>query len=123
MNYIAQGMTMQIEVMLWILSGSVGVISILVATLWQMTRAEQKAQDEAIKAKADKTIVEDSGKRFEKEIERIRHDNEKVVEKIEARHEKDLEAMENRLCTKIESMESNVLRQIELIMELLKKDR
>lgn len=111
------------EVAIWVLGGAISVIAMLVATLWQMTRAEQKAQDEAIKSKADQNRVEESDKRFEREIERIRHDSEKVIEKIEARHDKDLELMESRLCTKIEAMEVNVLRQIELIMELLKKDR
>lgn len=111
------------EIAIWVLGGAISVIGMLVATLWQMTRAEQKAQDDAIKSKADQVRLEESDKRFDKELERIRHDNERVVEKIEARHEKDLDAMENRLCTKIEAMETNVLRQIELIMELLKKNK
>lgn len=111
-----------IQVAIWIMGGAISVIGLLVATLWQMTRAEQKAQDDAIKAKADKLAMESSDKRLEKELDRLRIEHEKVIDRVEGRFEKELENMENRLCMKIEAMEVNVLRQIELMMELLKKD-
>ena len=56
-----------LQVAVWVLGGLVGVIGILIGVLWQMTRAEQKAQDEAIARKADNTKVEE---------------NEVIVEKI-----------------------------------------
>jgi len=112
-----------LQVAVWVLGGLVGVIGILIGVLWQMTRAEQKAQDEAIARKADNTKVEENEKRWEKEIDRIRFEHEKVIDRVENRFEKELENMENRLCTKIETMEATILRQIELVMEILKKDK
>ena len=109
------------EFMTWILSGVLAIIGVLVGTLWSIVRGENASQDAAIKVKANQTSLDDSEKRWEKEFERLRHDNERVIEKIENRHDKEMAMMESRLCTKIESMEGNVLRQIELIMELLKK--
>lgn len=118
---------MSIEIVMWVLSGIVGLVSILVATLWQMTRAEQKAQDEAIKAKADKSAVEDNDRRVEKELERIRSEHDKVINRVEGRFEKELESVENRLSDRMITMEENLLRsmtsQFNMVMELLKKDK
>lgn len=114
---------MQIEVVVWVLGGVMSVVSMLVATLWQMTRAEQKAQDEAIAKKADLHKVEEGERRWEKEVDRLRFEHEKVISRVEGRFEKELESMEGRLCTKIESMEENLIRQIGLVMEILKKDK
>lgn len=112
-----------LQVAIWVLGGAIGVIGILVGVLWNMTRAEQKAQDEAIAKKADLYKVEEGEKRWEKEVDRLRLEHEKVIDRVEGRFEKELENMESRLCTKIETMEENLVRQIGLVMELLKKDK
>ena len=118
---------MPIEVILWILGAFVTMLSALVATIWSMVRSDKKAQDEAIEhvrqSKADKAVVEDTDKRFEKEIDRLRFEHEKVIDRVEGRFEKELENMESRLCVKFENMEANLLRQFELLMEVVKKDR
>lgn len=111
-----------LQVAVWVLGGATGVIGILIGVLWNMTRAEQKAQDEAIARKADNVKVEENEKRWEKEVDRLRFEHDKVIDRVENRFEKELENMENRLCTKIEAMETNVLRQIELVMEILKSN-
>lgn len=113
---------MSIEVMIWVLGGATSVIGILVATLWQMTRAEQKAQDEAIARKADSAKVEENEKRWEKELDRMRFEHDKVIDRVEGRFEKELENVESRLCTKMETMEATIIRQIELVMEILKSN-
>lgn len=116
-----------ISAIFWILGGLFGVVSILLGTLWNMTRKEKEAQDAAIEhvkqIKADKTAVDDHEKRLEKELDRIRFEHEKVINRVEGRFEKELSSVETRLGTKIESMETNVLRQFELLMEILKKDK
>jgi len=112
---------MSMEVAIWALGGAIGVIGTLVATLWAMVRAEQKAQDEAIARKADIAKVDESEKRWEKEVDRLRFEHDKVISRIEDRFEKELENVESRLSTKMEAMESTILRQIELVMEILKK--
>ncbi len=122
---------MSIEVVIWVLGGVIGVIGMLVATLWQMTRAEQKAQDAAIEQvrqhKADKVYVEDGEKRWSKEIDRIRFEHDKVIDRIEGRFEKELESVKDQLGERITTMEDNLLRsmtaQFNLVMEMLKKDK
>ena len=101
---------MQIEIVVWIIGGILSVVSLLVATLWNMTRAEQKAQDEAIAKKADLNKVEEGEKRWEKEVDRLRFEHDKVISRVEGRFEKELAAMESRLSEKID-----------LILEILKK--
>jgi len=103
---------MSMEIAIWVLGGAVSIIGMLVATLWQMTRAEQKAQDEAIRDKADKTTVSDSQLRHDKEFDRIREEQTRLMDKADERHQRELSAMESRLSSKID-----------LILELLKKDR
>lgn len=103
---------MSMEIAIWVLGGAVSIIGMLVATLWQMTRAEQKAQDEAIRDKADKSMVVDTQSRHDKEFDRIREEQTRLMDKADERHQRELSAMENRLSSKID-----------LILELLKKDR
>lgn len=114
---------MSIEIAIWVLGGTIGVIGMLVATLWQMTRAEQKAQDEAIARKADSQKVEEGEKRFEKEVDRLRFEHEKVINRVEGRFEKELENVESRIISRFDSMEANFVRQFEILMEIVKKDR
>lgn len=99
-----------LQVAIWVLGGTIGVIGILVGVLWNMTRAEQKAQDEAIAKKADLHKVEEGEKRWEKEVDRLRFEHDKVISRVEGRFEKELAAMESRLSEKID-----------LILEILKK--
>lgn len=105
-----------ISAIFWILGGLFGVVSILLGTLWSMTRKEKEAQDAAIEhvkqIKADKAVVEDNERRWDKEMDRIRFEHDKVIDRVENRFEKELAAMENRLGEKID-----------LILEILKKDR
>ena len=115
------------EVAIWALGGAISVISMLVATLWAMVRNEQKAQDEAIAKKADIQKVEDSEKRWEKEVDRIRFEHDRVTNRIEGRFEKELESVKDQLGERITTMEDNLLRsmtaQFNLVMEMLKKDK
>lgn len=111
-----------LQVAIWVLGGAIGVIGILVGVLWNMTRAEQKAQDEAIAKKADLHKVEEGEKRWEKEVDRLRFEHEKVIDRVENRFERELANMESRLCTKMETMEENLVRQFSMVMELLKKE-
>ena len=105
-----------IGALMWVAGGILGVIGILLATLWQMTRREKEIQDAAIEQvrqlKADKAVVEDNEKRWDKEMDRLRFEHDKVIDRVENRFEKELAAMENRLGEKID-----------LILEILKKDR
>ena len=115
------------EVWLWILSGILGVLASMIAVIWSLLRAEQKAQDDAIeevrKHKADKDAVEDAGKRVEKEIDRIKFEHERVIDRVELRFEREMVNMESRLCTKMEATETAILRQLDLLMEIVKKNQ
>lgn len=112
---------------LWVLSGAVTALAGLAAVVWSLVRADQKRQDEAIeevrKHKADKDAVDDATKRTEKEIDRVKFEHERVIDRIELRFEREMISVESRLGSKIEQMEANVIRQIELMMEILKKDK
>lgn len=112
---------------LWVLSGAVTALAGLAAVVWSLVRADQRRQDEAIeevrKHKADKDAVDDATKRTEKEIDRVKFEHDRVIDRIEIRFEREMVNMEGRLCTKMEAMEANVIRQIELMMEILKKDK
>lgn len=99
-----------ISALIWVLGGAIGVVGILVGVLWNMTRAEQKAQDEAIAKKADLVKVEDNEKRWDKEMDRIRFEHDKVIDRVENRFEKELAAMESRLSEKMD-----------LVLDILKK--
>jgi len=124
--YKEKGEEMDQAIWLWILSGAFTVISAVLGIVWSLLRAEQKAQDEAIedvrKHKADKDVVEEAGKRTEKEIDRIKFEHERVIDRVELRFEREMINVESRLGTKIEQMEANILRQIELMMEIVRKD-
>jgi FtsZ-interacting cell division protein ZipA len=119
-NNINEGIQMSIEAVIWALGGAMSVIGLLLATLWQMTRAEQKAQDEAIKSKADTARVSESESRWEKEAQRIREEHDKVTQRLEQNHERDLANMESRLSQKMDTLGENLMRQMQLIMELIK---
>lgn len=112
---------------LWVLSGATVALSGLAGVVWSLVRADQKRQDEAIeevrKHKADKDSVEDASKRTEKEIDRIKFEHERVIDRVELRFEREMVNMESRLGTKIEALEATLLRQMELMMELIKKDK
>lgn len=107
---------------LWILGGAFTVLGAMLAIVWSLLRAEQKAQDDAIAKKADQERVDDNERRWEKELDRMRFEHDKVIDRVEGRFEKELENVESRLCTKMETMEATIIRQIELVMEILKSN-
>lgn len=111
---------MSTEFMVWVLTGAVGVISILIGTLWSMIRSEKVAQDEVIKQKADKDVVTDTEIRLAKELEKVRAENEKMGARLESRADRDSANMELRIQTRMDVLERNLLRQLELMMEALK---
>ena len=116
-----------ISAIFWILGGLFGIVSILLGTLWNMTRKEKELQDAAIEqvkqVKADKLEVSENEKRWEKEIDRLRFEHEKVISRVEGRFEKELENVESRIISRFDVMEANFLRQFEILMEIVKKDK
>jgi FtsZ-interacting cell division protein ZipA len=113
---------MSIEIVIWILGGAISIVGMLVATLWTMTRKEAEAQDAAIKSKADQVRVNEAELRWEKEAQRIRDEHDKVTLRLEANHERDLASMETRLSHQMAQMGDSLMRQMQIIMELIKKD-
>lgn len=106
-----------VEVVVWILSGVLSIVSILVGVIWTMTRAEAKEQAEAIKRKADTERVIDVEKRWNEQLNHVRDSNEKLIDKLSAKHDRDIDMLSNRLGDQIRSTEKNILDQLRLLLE------
>lgn len=108
-------LTDMINTLVWAFGGILGLVVLLLGTLWSMTRREKEIQDEAIdkvrQDKADKAILIDAQFRYDREFDRVRDEQTRLFDKADERHQRELAAMENRLSSKID-----------LILELLKKE-
>lgn len=116
---------MSIEIAIWVLGGAVSIIGMLIATLWQMTRAEQKAQDENIellkKEKADRSFVTDTHSRHDKEFDRIRDEYVRLQDKSDEKNQRELAAMESRLSSQMGDLQRTVLSSNNNTNELIKE--
>ena len=114
-----------ISALIWALGGVIGVIGILVGVLWNMTRAEQKAQDENIeflkKEKADRSFVLDTHSRHDKEFDRIRDEYVRLQDKSDEKHQRELAAMESRLSSQMGDLQRTVLSSNNNTNDLIKE--
>lgn len=118
-----------ISALIWIMGGAIGVIGILIGVLWNMTRAEQRDQDENIellkKEKADRSFVLDTHSRHDKEFDRLRDEYIRLQDKSDEKNQRELAAMENRLSLQMGDLQRTVLSSNnntnDLIKELIKE--
>lgn len=114
-----------LSALIWILGGAIGVVGILVGVLWNMTRAEQKAQDDSIeflkKEKADRTFVLDTHSRHDKEFDRMRDEYVRLQDKSDEKHQRELAAMESRLSSQMGDLQRTVLSSNNNTNELIKE--
>ena len=109
-----------IETLVWVLSGVVPLICILIGVIWKMLRDESKEHTENIKKKADKERLVESEIRWSEDLKSISEDNKELISRIESRHERDLTQMEDRLSSQIRNSEANILQQLTLMMQFAK---
>ena len=114
---------MPIEVATWIIGGVLGVVSLLVGTLWKITRDEKSSQDAAIKLKADEKRVDQMETRINNDITYSREHHQMLLDKSEARVDREMASMENRLKDSISRSESNILTHMNMMLDILKEDR
>lgn len=114
-----------ISALIWIMGGAIGVIGILIGVLWNMTRAEQQAQDESIellkKEKADRSFVTDTHSRHDKEFDRLRDEYIRLQDKSDEKNQRELAAMENRLSSQMGDLQRTVLSSNNNTNDLIKE--
>ncbi len=114
-----------ISALIWIMGGAIGVIGILIGVLWNMTRAEQRDQDENIellkKEKADRSFVLDTHSRHDKEFDRLRDEYIRLQDKSDEKNQRELAAMENRLSLQMGDLQRTVLSSNNNTNDLIKE--
>jgi uncharacterized protein YlxW (UPF0749 family) len=110
-----------IETVVWALSGTLTLLTILFGTIWKMVRDESKSQGAAIERKADLSRVIESEKAWKEEMREMQHDNEKLMSKLEFRYERDIAQLESRLSTEIKTLEHNIITQMKLMLEVIQR--
>lgn len=108
-----------IEITVWILTGVVSLIAILVGVIWKLIRQEAREQAEAIKRKADTERVLEVEKRWEQQLTSVKVDNDKLLTKLETRHDKEMDQLSQRLSEAIHNSEANILAQIKLMIHMI----
>ena len=114
---------MPIEVVTWLIGVALGIVTILVGTLWKITRDEKSTQDEAIKLKADEKRVDQMEARINNDITYSREHHQMLLDKSEARVDREMASMENRLKDSISRSEANILTHMNLILEVIREDK
>lgn len=108
-----------VEVLVYILTGTVTLISLLGGALWKMLRSESKMQTEAINQKADTDRVHEMEQRWQTELSGVRSDNERLIDKLSQRHDREIDQLSTRLGEQIRTTETNILTQIRLMVQVL----
>ena len=111
---------MNVETLVWVLTGALTLISILGGVIWKLVRDEAKEQSQMLRSKADNDRLQDAETRWTTELNAVKENSEKLVNKLEVRHDKEMEQMATRLGEQIRNTENNILTQIRLMIEVLK---
>jgi len=109
-----------VESLVYILSGAMTLITMLIGVVWKMLRAESHVQSKSIEKKADIDRLHEVEARWATELISVKDGNEKLVSKLEQRHDREIEQLGTRLSSEIKSSENNILAQFHLMMELFK---
>ncbi len=109
------------EIVIWMLTGIVTLLSILIGAIWKLLRAEAKEHSELIKGKADNDRLHEAEERWKQDLTMVREGNERLISKLENRHDKELEQMGTRLGDQIRTTENNILAQIRLMIQVMQK--
>lgn len=118
------------EVLTWILSGCMVILSALFSVVWSMIRAETKEHARQIELKANADRLQDLDRRMEKELQDMQANNEKLIEKLEYRQQRDIEAVSAGFREQISSikdsmkvMEANILKQMEFMFNSIRENK
>ena len=109
-----------VEVLVYVLSGAVTLITILVGVVWKMLRHENDAQAKTIAQKADLERLHEVESRWTTELASVREANKELVGNLDRRHERDLDQMSARLTEQLRATENNILVQIRLMIDVMK---
>ncbi len=116
-----QGINMPpVEVLVYVLSGAMTLITLLIGVVWKMLRAESHVQSKTIEKKADTERLHEVEIRWQSELSSVKEGNEKLITKLEQRHDRDLDQLSARLTEQIRATEGNILAQIRLMIEAIK---
>lgn len=120
---------MSIEVLSYILSGAVFLLSVLGGVVWTMLREESKEHSAKIELKATESRVNDLEIKFEKDLNSLRENNERLIDKLQIQHEKDMSMLSAGFNTQIiavketvQNMERNILQQLAIMYGSRKSD-
>lgn len=111
-----------IEILVYVLTGTMTLVTILGGTLWTLLREEFKSHAEALGKKADRDALHEIEQRFKIELITVKEDSSKIVDKLEARHDRDLEQLGLKLSNDIKTSENNILSQFQIMMKLFNKN-
>ena len=110
------------ETLVWVLTGALTLISVLSGVIWNMIRSEAKEQGELIKLKADTERLHEIESRWSAKLESVESNNERLIDKLSQRHDKEIDQVSARLSDQIRATESTILRQLELMLQMIRKD-
>lgn len=110
------------EVLTYILSGAVFLLSVLFGVVWTLLRDESKEHATKLEQKATEARVNDLEVKFDKDLSAMRESNERLVDKLQARHEKDMDSLSAGFNIQItgvkelvQNMERNILQQLAIM--------
>ena len=104
------------EVLSWVLSGALFVITCIGGALYKMLREEAKDHSDRIEKKANNDRLTEIENRLQRETTRYQNDNKELILELKTRHERDIDGLTNRLSEQIRSIESNILSRVDLMI-------
>ncbi len=104
------------EVLSWVLSGALFVITCIGGALYKMLREEAKDHSDKIEKKASSDRLSEVESRWQGELIEVRQNNKELISELKSQHNRELDAMGTRFSEQLRTMETNILRRIELIV-------
>lgn len=107
------------EVLSWVLSGALFVITCVGGALYKMLREEAKDHSDRIEKKASMERLSEVEQYLTKLLEKAERDNKDLIKEVKETHNRDIHALTTRLSEAIKSVESNVLDKMELMISAI----
>lgn len=119
------------EVLSWVLSGALFVITCIGGALYKMLREEAKEHSDRIEKKANSDRLTEIDKanssrmteiesRWQGDLIAVKANNKELITELRQRHERELDALGARVSEQIKSVEVNVIARIELMVAALR---
>lgn len=113
-----------VEIVSWILSGALFLLTVLGGICWTFVREEAKDHANRIEQKVDNHRFQDLESRMSREVENVKESSERLMDKLQQRHDRDLEAMQSnfreqmsQVREQLKSTELNILNQMNLLFK------